>query len=211
MDWNNIINKPPSYNPSIHMHTSNEITSLTDYTKATKSESLTTLDSLNSALGKLEYKADLGKAVHDWYIGVTETDTDDIINKWTEIVNFIDSVKEGTDILDEFVTRKTDQIILGKKTFSSGLAITGGASERTDLPYFLGIDAFADGGSVRWLTSTKVCTAIGAARVDGSNVSGTTWNIDISGNAATAKNANTSIYANYLKYQNAVTNLDTFL
>jgi hypothetical protein len=35
------------------------------------------------------------------------TDNDDVINKWSEIVNFIDSVKEGTDITDEFVTSKT--------------------------------------------------------------------------------------------------------
>ena len=49
----------------------------------------------------------LSDTAYDWYKGVTAEDTDDIINKWHEIVDFIDSVKEGTDITDEFVTRKT--------------------------------------------------------------------------------------------------------
>jgi hypothetical protein len=66
---------------------------------------LTATDTLNTALGKLEYKADIA---YDWYKSVTDTDTDEYINKWSEIVGFLDSVKEGTDILDEFVTRKTN-------------------------------------------------------------------------------------------------------
>jgi hypothetical protein len=75
---------------------------------------LATTDSLNTALGKLEHKADLGKTAYDWYKSVTGTDNDDIINKWDEIVSFIDSVKETeTDILDTFVTRKTSQVITG--------------------------------------------------------------------------------------------------
>ena len=93
------------------------VNKLTGYTKATSASDLEATDSLNTALGKLEYKA--GTA-YDWYKSITEDDTDTIINKWGEIVDFIDSVAEGTDITDEFVTRKTNQTITGSKTFQLG-------------------------------------------------------------------------------------------
>lgn len=56
-------------------------------------------------------------SVYNWYTGITDADTDTVVNKWQEIVDFIDSVAEGTDITDEFVTRKTEQTITGAKTF----------------------------------------------------------------------------------------------
>ena len=92
------------------------VNKLTGYSKATSASDLAATDKLNTALGKLEYKAHYA---YDWVVGVTATDTDEYINKWSEIVDFIDSVKEGTDILDEFVTTKTDQIITGQKNFNT--------------------------------------------------------------------------------------------
>jgi hypothetical protein len=116
VDWANITNKPNTFTPSAHTHATDNITKLTSYTKATSASDLATTDTLNTALGKLEYKADYA---YDWIISVTASDTDEYINKWSEIVGFLDSVKEGTDILDEFVTRKTTQTITGVKTFST--------------------------------------------------------------------------------------------
>lgn len=98
-----------------------DIISLTGYVKGTSSEDLLVTDTLNVALGKLENKADLGKIAYNWYQSVTATDDDQYINKWTEIVDFLNSVNEGTDILDEFVTRKTPQSIIGNKTFEGGV------------------------------------------------------------------------------------------
>lgn len=115
LDWSNLNNVPSSFTPSQHTHTTNEIVGLTGYTKAESPEDLVTTDTLNVALGKLEYKAD---TVYTWYRSVTDDDTDTIVNKWGEIVDFIDSVAEGTDITEEFVTRKTGQTITGEKTFS---------------------------------------------------------------------------------------------
>lgn len=89
------------------------VNKLTGYTKATAIAALATTDTLNAALGKLEFKTDF---IYNDLLGI---DNDDIINKWHEIVDFIDSVKEGTDILDEFVTRKTDQTITGQKIFNT--------------------------------------------------------------------------------------------
>jgi hypothetical protein len=120
-DWDSITGKPDTFTPSAHKHPTSQIDALTDYSKANSAEALVTTDTLNSALGKLEYKAD---TVYVWYKSVTGTDNDEIINKWEEIVDFIDSVKEGTDITDEFVTRKTTQTITGAKTFSAATSIT---------------------------------------------------------------------------------------
>ena len=99
--------------------TSNNIT-LKSYSKATSIGSLADNDSLNTALGKLELKTD---TIYTWYKGITEDDTDTLVNKWGEIVDFLDSVAEGTDITDEFVTRKTDQEIIGSKTFNTNIII----------------------------------------------------------------------------------------
>lgn len=134
------------------------VNKLTGYAIATSASNLSTTDTLNSALGKLEYKVN---STYNWYQSVTGTDTDNVINKWHEIVDFVNNITTNTDLTDEFVTRKTAQTISGKKTFSNGLAITGG-SENTAMPFFLGIDAFADGGTVRWIHANKVAAAIGA-------------------------------------------------
>lgn len=121
LDWSNINNKPDTFTPEQHTHTTNEIVGLLGYTKAESPEDLITTDTLNVALGKLEYKAD---TLYTWYRSITDEDTDDIVNKWGEIVDFIDSVAEGTDIIDEFVTRKTAQTIIGSKIFSAETSIT---------------------------------------------------------------------------------------
>lgn len=62
--------------------------------------------------------------VYNWYTGITATDTDALVNKWGEIVDFLDSVAEGTDITDEFVTRKTNQEITGIKTFTQKINVS---------------------------------------------------------------------------------------
>ena len=104
------------------------INKLTGYTKATSASNIATTDSLNTALGKLEYKAG---TTYDWYKSITQDDTDTIINKWGEIVDFIDSVTEGTDITDEFVTRKTEQTITGVKTFKENIIINKNSTADT--------------------------------------------------------------------------------
>ena len=56
VDWSDISNVPETFSPKYHTHSTNEIISLEGYKKATENASLTTTDSLNTALGKLEYK-----------------------------------------------------------------------------------------------------------------------------------------------------------
>lgn len=86
---------------------------------------LITTDTLNGALAKLEHKANQGVSAYNWVISVTTQDTDQYINKWQEIVDFLNQVNDtdGADITDEFVTRKTAQEIIGAKTFSAATTI----------------------------------------------------------------------------------------
>ena len=105
--------------PNVHYHTTSHISSLQGYTKGENTTNLASTDTLNQALSKLECKTDLGILAYNWYQSVTNTDTDGYINKWGEIVDFLDSVKQGTDILDEFVTRKTIQEIEALKVFNN--------------------------------------------------------------------------------------------
>ena len=89
------------------------INKLTGYTKATTAADLVETDTLNIALGKLEYKADVA---YSWYRSITQDDTDEIINKWDEVVDFVNGLE--VDLTEEFVTRKTNQTIIGEKIFS---------------------------------------------------------------------------------------------
>lgn len=36
--------------------------------------------------------------VYNWYTGITATDTDDIINKWQEVIAFLDGISSSTDL-----------------------------------------------------------------------------------------------------------------
>ena len=99
-------------------------------------------------------------AVYNWYISVTEEDTDNLINKWQEIVDFLNSIAEGTDILDEFVTRKTDQTIIGGKTFSKQI-----------------ISSVEQGTAPFSVASTTVVSKLNADLLDGYNASGLFTNL----------------------------------
>ena len=93
------------------------VNKLTGYTKTSLGADIVATDTLNTALSKLEYKADLA---YKWVSSVTDkTDTDEYINKWDEIVDFLDSVKEGSDISTAFVTTATAQTITGLKSFQT--------------------------------------------------------------------------------------------
>lgn len=105
---------------------SNQIDKLTGYTKATALAALSVNDSLNTALGKLEYKTDF---IYNDLIG--GENNADVIDKWSEIKDFIAEVGNSTDITDEFVTRKTAQTITGLKTFIDNITINTTAVNKT--------------------------------------------------------------------------------
>lgn len=103
---------------------SSNINSLSNYSLGTAISAITQDDTLNSALGKLEYKANLGVSAKTWIDSITQTDdADAVINKWQEILTFINGIPEDQNILSKFVTTDTNQTITGSKTFSNHLII----------------------------------------------------------------------------------------
>lgn len=56
--WGSITGKPSVYPPSQHYHPSSNINTLTGYSKPTTTSAILTRDSLNTALGKLEFALD---------------------------------------------------------------------------------------------------------------------------------------------------------
>lgn len=188
-DWTRVLtdrNYSEYCAPKVHTHTSDQITALTGYTKATSASDLAATDSLNTALGKLEYKAD---TAYDWIISVTTEDTDKYVNKWQEILDFLNKVDntEGADITDEFVTRKTDQTITGFKTFiiSNNTKVILGELEKSNIK----ISTDAVGGWARGLTLQGV---------QGDNV--VTASFGVKGDTKTSKGNNIINYL-YLAHQ----------
>lgn len=110
---------------------SDNINSLSTYSIDTAISAITQDDSLNSALGKLEYKANLGVLAKAWIDSITQTDTDAVINKWQEVLDFVNGITSDQDIIGKFVTTDTQQEITGIKTFSNQVFIdhkqSGGA------------------------------------------------------------------------------------
>lgn len=118
LHWTNLDGVPEDFIPSEHSHYTSQITRLEGYKKAETDSDLLVYDTLNQALGKLEYKAHLGYEAYNWYKAVTKDDIDESVNKWGEIVEFLNSMEEGSDILDMFITRQTNQNITGSKIFT---------------------------------------------------------------------------------------------
>ena len=120
MDWSNITNKPLSYNPLAHNHNSEEIISLTNYIKATENASLSNTDTLNSALGKLEYKADLGTTAYA------------LINAANDKDGTIENLKEILDVLEGIKDTDTIQAIVNKYLPLSGGTMSGNINFDSD-------------------------------------------------------------------------------
>lgn len=164
------------------------VSALSNYVKLTEEQNITVSDTLNQALGKLEYKADLGVIVYKWYRSITDTDIDNVINKWYEITDFLENINDDSNILDEFVTRKTDQEIIGTKTFTKQQNFT----ESTDSPFTV--------------SSNKVVTNLNADLLDGFQANNLLTNLS---NVNTSENPNSiSITVGnntkYLKVNNSI-------
>lgn len=94
------------------LNTSN-IVALTDYSKATTAGDLAITDSLNAALGKLEYKADYA---YDFIVATMEGDDDG---------STIDRLKEVFDVLSGITETDTINALLGKYLLLTGGKMTG--------------------------------------------------------------------------------------
>ena len=204
-----------------HNHSSAQITSLTSYTKATKNGSLATTDTLNSALGKLEYKADLGKSAYD--IISAAYDGDGIIENLTEILKVLKGISDtdtitsiigkylpltGGSLSSEAYISWTDRGAWGNSSavypYSyGGLSWSGTSdwiklygkeesSDKLNLIIEFGDDSghdikLIDNDTERIVMHSGNYTSYTVEK-DGTGATGT-WDINKSGNAATATNA----------------------
>ena len=82
VEWTNVSNKPSEYTPSSHNHSSSNITSMSGYTKASSVSAISTSDTLNNAIGKLE------KYIENVNTSITNIQTID--------TNTIDSIIAGS-------------------------------------------------------------------------------------------------------------------
>jgi len=73
--WSGVTGKPSAYAPSAHSHNASEVTAMTGYSKPSATSAITTADTLNAAVGKLEKALD-GKAAASHGTHVTYS-TDD--------------------------------------------------------------------------------------------------------------------------------------
>ena len=95
--WGNITGRPDSFTPSAHNHATSTINALTGYTKATAIAAIATTDSLNTALGKLELKADTAyNLVKGAYDG------DGTIENLAEILKVLEGISD-TDTIQAIV------------------------------------------------------------------------------------------------------------
>lgn len=113
IDWNNIDGKPNSFTPSSHIHNSDQITTLTSYVKTTSDSALSTSDSLNTALGKLEYKGDLGVTAYN------------LVNAAYDGDGTIENLKEILKVLEGIKDTETIKGLLGKYLPLTGGILTG--------------------------------------------------------------------------------------
>lgn len=123
LDWSYITNKPTSFTPSAHTHTTKQITACTDYAMASQRGNVSTEDSLNAALGKIEYKAQLGVAAYD--LVKAATDDDGTIENLNEILKVLQGISD-TD---------TIQGIMNKYLPLAGGTMTGNLNLTVDTAY----------------------------------------------------------------------------
>lgn len=108
--WSEISGKPSTFAPSAHNHPTSQINALTSYTKATAAAALATTDSLNAALGKLEYKLDVAY---------------DLVTKANDKDGTIENLKEILDVLAGIKDTETIKAIVGKYLPLAGGTLTG--------------------------------------------------------------------------------------
>lgn len=144
------------------LNTSNVI-ALTSYSKATTAGDLATTDSLNTALGKLEYKADYA---YD-FIVATMSETNDSNTT-------IDRLKEVFDVLSGITETDTIKTLVSKYLLLTGGTLTGTLTARDITP------------------SADDTYSLGTSSVKWANVYATTFTGNLTGTASVANKLGTA-------------------
>jgi hypothetical protein len=86
-------------------------------------------------------------SVYSWYTGITATDTDNIINKWQEIIAFLDGISSSSDL---------NAIVSGISTSISNEVVRAKDSESVNASNITTLQGYFSGGSAK--TATKLLT-----------------------------------------------------
>ena len=171
LDWSYITNKPSSYTPSAHTHAWNSLT----HSSTTENQAILTNGKVNgwklytlniarwdnaannahSHSNKSVLDGITSALVNNWNTAftfvntITGTDTDKVINKWDEIVNFLAGITEDNKLntllnsklsiqqlsAKDILTTKTNNALFWVNTIGTASSITTGPF--TDHPYAL--------------------------------------------------------------------------
>lgn len=171
LDWSYITNKPSSYTPSAHTHAWNSLT----HSSTTENQAILTngkangwklytlniskwdnaANNVHSHANKSVLDGITSALVNNWNTAytfvntITGTDTDKVINKWDEIVNFLAGITEDNKLntllssklsiqqlsAKEILTTKTNNALFWVDTIGTAGSITTGPF--TDHPYAL--------------------------------------------------------------------------
>ena len=119
LDWKHITNKPLSYTPSAHTHAWNSLT----HTSKIENQAILTNGKVNG--WKLEsLNIDNWNTAYGFVSTIMGDDEDDVINKWNEIVNFLNGIKED-DKLNTLLNSKLSIYTIADNTDISTLINNG--------------------------------------------------------------------------------------
>ena len=120
---------------SPHLHDGSEVTKLTGYSKASTSAAIATTDSLNTALGKLEYKADLGKSAYD--LVAAAYDGDGTIENLTEVLRVLQGLSDTVtlnSIIGQYLLKDDISPSVGVNGSTINITVGGVSSDYVSIP-----------------------------------------------------------------------------
>lgn len=98
-------------------------------------------------------------AACNWYDTMIGSDSDTVINRWSEIVAFVAGFKETPDLatfLNNNYLAKAGGTMTGPLKWANATALP----QQTSPQYFLCIDAFDDGGTTKWTSKADTLKAL---------------------------------------------------
>lgn len=98
-------------------------------------------------------------ATCNWYDTMTGSDTDTVINRWSEIVDFVANFEETPDLatyLSNNYLAKSGGTMTGQLKWKDSNALP----EQTSPQYFLCIDSFTNGGATKWASKANTLKAL---------------------------------------------------
>ena len=196
--WSGISGKPTTFTPSAHTHAASDVSGLP--TSLKNPYALTfgskTYDGSAAAIITASDLGALTSITKSMVEGVLTGDITSHTHTFASLTSKPTTIA-GYGITDAYTSSTIDNKLSGYLPLSGG-TMTGSIKFNDNslpsktLSYVCGIDAFANGGEMGWMSGSDFVAQY-APTLTGTGASGT-WGIDISGNAATATNANNANY-----------------